>query len=441
MRKILPTLLLLFAFKVFFAQGISVPLIDKETYNQYLNKDWKGLIKTEKKASKNGIDFYYLQFRTGIAYYELTKYSKAIKYFEKIYSVNPKDEKISEYLYYSYLFSGRFDDARLLAVSFNKKLKEKLQIETEYPFIHALYSATKQEINNNYEYIPQNYETVQQEIVLKESWYNLSLEHFACKKFTFFHGYSRLNIEHKILNSDFNSDLPPVYSEFINQNEYYILTKYHTAKGLNISGGFHFIHTNYFAPSPLKNPFGRKQMNSVLYNINEKSFVGSLSINKYFSIFNTNFEISVSDLNKKIQIQPSLSLRIFPFANNQFYTDTKFIYLTEKDNTVFNFYTVYRQTFGFKFLKYSLINTSITYGDMKNFTSCDAFIVNNDLDLTKLNAEAFINIGLAKGRFNIFFNYQYNLKENTFTVNHIEQNINYTNQAITTGIKWYFKKY
>ncbi len=423
-----------------FSQEINVTSVDKETYSQYLAKDWKGLIKTGKNSLKNNIDFYYLQFRMGIAYYELKKYAKAVKYFENVYSKTPDDETIQEYLYYSYLFSGRFDDARLLAASFTRKLKDKLHIESEYPFIHALYVATKQDINENHEYIPETGESVKQEIVVSESWYNISTEHSAGKRLTFFQGYSKLNIEHKSKNND--PDLPSVYSEYINQNEYYFSAKYHAAKGLNVSAGIHLLRTSYYAPDPQQSTmFGRRQVNSALYYYSENAAAASINISKSFSIFNTTFETSVSNLNNKFQIQPSLSFRIYPFGNNNFYTETKGIYLSEKENTIFSYHPVFKQSFGFRFLKYSFISPSITYGDLKNFTQYNSFIVNNDLDKIKFRFENYINFGLAKGRFNIFLNYQYNEKENTFEINGTETNKQYTNQTITAGIKWYFSKY
>ncbi|NPA68236.1 MAG: tetratricopeptide repeat protein [Chlorobi bacterium] len=417
--------------------NFSVSDIDALTYKQYMQKDWKNLIKTGKRAKRKGIDFYYLQYRTGIAYYELKKYAEAVKYFEKIHSENPEDETILEYLYYSYLFSGRIEDARLTATYFSRKAKERLNIETEYPFIKALYFSTIQNVNDDYGHIPETDETVEQKTVLNESWYNISAEHYIGDRLTVFHGYSRLQMSNDI--KDTNPDLPEEYLEDINQNEYYLSLKYHAGKGFNITGAFHYLNTLYY--SPVYITIGRRTSLTYLYYFRENSVAGFLKFDKSFSIFNAAVESSVSDLNGKFQIQPALSLKIYPFANTKFYSETKGIYHIEDDNGTKRYSPVIKQTLGINFLKYSLLNISATYGDLLNYTEYNAFITNNDLDLTKLKAEIYLNFGLSKGRFNIFLNYQYNQKENTYLINDNEITEDYTNHIIAGGIKWYFSKY
>ncbi len=434
----LSILFLFFVSYSFSQKKLSVSEVDTKTYQQYLTKDWSELIKTGKKAKKEDIDFYYLNYRLGIAFYEQKKYAQAVKYFEKIYSQSPDDVTIQEYLYYSYLFSGRFDDARLLGSSFNRKIKEKLHIETEHPFIKALYMSAKHDINEDYEYISENFETVEQKTVRNQSWYNISLEHQTGKRVTIFHGFSHMVINSNI--SDNNPDLPPEYLEQLTQNEYYFSLKYHIKKGMNLSGGFHYLSFVYFAPNFFQT-WGRRQISSVLYYFKERSFAGSLKLDKSFSIFNTGLETSVSNLNNKFQIQPAVSLKIYPFGNSTFFTETKGIYLIENDYTVVDYRPVMKQSIGFTFLKHSVFIPSVTYGDLINYTDYNAFIANNDPDKTKFRIESYLNFGLAKGRFNIFVNYQYDVKENKFKINNNDAYIQYINQTITGGIKWYFKKY
>ncbi len=444
MKKYLLSFIIFFMLNNLYAQKIyDVPSADKETYNQYTAKDWKGLIKTATKYLRKDIDFYFLRYRLGIAYYELKKYAKAVKHFEKIHYENPEDPTINEYLYYSYLLSGRLDDARLLASSFSRELKSKLNTETEYPFIKALYFSTIQNINEDYGYTPEpenidQVDQVDQKTVSNESWYNLSLEHLAGNRVTIFHGYSHLRMVNNVKSTD--SEYPSSFTEYLNQNEYYFSLKYHAGKGTNITGGFHYLNSLYYSPVYIQTS-GRRRSLTYLYFYHENSIAGSLKIDKSFSIFNASLESSVSNLNNKLQIQPAVGIRIYPFADTKFYSETKGIYQIEDDGETKRYSPIIKQTLGINFLKYSFISSSVTYGDLLNYTAYNAFITNNDPDITKMSADIYLNLGLAKGRFNIFFNYQYNQKENTFSINDTEFQKEYTNQIIAGGIKWYFNKY
>ncbi|MCD4791881.1 MAG: tetratricopeptide repeat protein [Bacteroidales bacterium] len=428
------------SFSAIAQETINYPAIDKKTYEQYLSKDWKALIKTGKQSLKNNINFYYLQVRMGIAYYELKRYPKAVKYFENAFTQNKNDELIQEYLYFSYVFSGRYEDARVLTGKFKRQLKEKLNISAEHPFISAFYLETKHDISDDYKYIPQIFETVSQKVVSDQSYYNASLEHLIGGKISIFHGYSNVGIKNLITDDDI--DLPPVYEENIAQNEYYFSLKAQIAKGTSLSGGFHFLHTKYNASDPNPVSAGRWGSTSyTLYKFSENSFVASLNLSKQFSILKITAGASVANLNLNFQFQPELSLRLYPFGNLKIYSDSKFAYLIENAGSIQNLNPIFKQSIGINFLKYSWFEPAVTIGNMVNYTSYNAFIVNNDVDIIKQKYEALLNFGLAKGRFNLFFKYQYNIKENTFEINGVDNQKEYVNQSITGGIKWYFKKY
>ena len=127
MRKLI---LLLFAWFILLtiAHGqvvMNFSSLDKQTYELYLDKNWKGLVSLGKNGLENGFDYFYLRMRIGIAYYELANYHQAISHFRKALVFNSKDQFANEYLYYSYLFSGSNADAINLSEKFTPKLKRK----------------------------------------------------------------------------------------------------------------------------------------------------------------------------------------------------------------------------------------------------------------------------------------------------------------------------
>ena len=50
--------------------SLSIKNVDSTTYASYLKQDWKSIIALGKQSRDEGIDFYYLKVRMGIAYFE-----------------------------------------------------------------------------------------------------------------------------------------------------------------------------------------------------------------------------------------------------------------------------------------------------------------------------------------------------------------------------------
>jgi hypothetical protein len=87
---------------------------NKVTYELYTQKKWDDLILVGKEALKNNFDFFYLRARMGIAYYEKGNHAKAINHLQKALEFNDSDPIILEYLYFSYIFSNRYQEASRL---------------------------------------------------------------------------------------------------------------------------------------------------------------------------------------------------------------------------------------------------------------------------------------------------------------------------------------
>ena len=95
----------------------SLRLLDTDslTYRQYLGGDFRSLIRTSRKARQEGINFYYLNYRTAIAYYALKNYAKAADFYKKTLSETLDDPTLKESHYYAYLLSGQKENAAILA--------------------------------------------------------------------------------------------------------------------------------------------------------------------------------------------------------------------------------------------------------------------------------------------------------------------------------------
>lgn len=91
--------------------SLSYVRADRETYVLYVQGRWQELIAKGKHALKNGIDYFYLRVRMGIAYYHLGKYRLSIKHLIKAHKNNPTDPFVNEFLTYSFLAVGDLERA------------------------------------------------------------------------------------------------------------------------------------------------------------------------------------------------------------------------------------------------------------------------------------------------------------------------------------------
>lgn len=56
--------------KIISQDTLNAAFIEQKSFQLYVEKNWNELIKFGNQALKSGIDYYYLQIRLGIAYYE-----------------------------------------------------------------------------------------------------------------------------------------------------------------------------------------------------------------------------------------------------------------------------------------------------------------------------------------------------------------------------------
>lgn len=91
---------------------------DSITYRQYLDGDYRALIETSRSARDQGVTFYYLDYRTAIAYDALKNHAAAATFYERALAVTPDDALLQESLYYALLLSGQQEKAHILAASF-----------------------------------------------------------------------------------------------------------------------------------------------------------------------------------------------------------------------------------------------------------------------------------------------------------------------------------
>ena len=131
-------ILLLFLFAVSAQKKLSYVEVDRKSFELYQQQKWNELIDFSAEARDQGIDFFYLQARTGIAFYNLKKYRIAADWFLKAWENDKSFEWLQEYLYYSLIYSGRNAEASKIANKFSVSFKQKIYYQKMKPLRAAV---------------------------------------------------------------------------------------------------------------------------------------------------------------------------------------------------------------------------------------------------------------------------------------------------------------
>ncbi|KAB2879456.1 hypothetical protein F9K33_09340 [bacterium] len=415
--------------------------VDKITYSLWLEKEWDKLIIEGKKSLDHGIDFYYLRVRMGIAYFEKQNYHQSIRHFEKAYAVNSVETFLKEYLYYSYLYSGRQTEAEILAATFSWQLKEKIGIKEnnlidQLDFTYNSGFIANPSVTNKYSINIDSQKNGAQYISKGHHYFNLSLKHSLNPKISIFHAYSyiaKTSFVYSQQGGIFSSN--PDYKTSLHQ--YYLSGNARLAKGLNMLLGLHYINIRY----PVEvTDFRQGQNRITTQTFSENDIVSFVSIYRNFSYFTLGASFYYAGLNNARQIQGDFLLTLYPLGNLNLYTVSTVSYQSETNSgDRSQNRLIFDQLMGFKLTSRIWIEGYGSLGDMHNFLRNDGFVVYNGTDIIKRRYGGRLILPL-KPAFKIRFDYSMLAYESSFIPalpdHNIYNTIQYTNHSITGGIIW-----
>ena len=420
--------------------------IEQKTMELFQNKQYKRLIFVGEEAISNKTDYFYLRYRIGVAYYELGNYRMAAYHLEKALFFNSDDAFTLEYLYYSYNISCRTSDANFLIFKMTDELKEKINYKTK--FICSVYMEGGISVSNifaknsNIDFDGPTNIYGETDMSGKILYGHLGLKHEILPFLSFYHGFSRIQIDKRKIIRINNKDTISNYS--LTQNEYYINSGIQLKRGLKLTPAFHYIsvksNTIKYDLTQFP-PFSN-------YSLNLSNFVLSLAISKEYKRFSFNFFTTYSNLNSAIQIQGGTSISYFPFGNLNLYSNTSLVYFNQKitiaqgQSNIKENRFIFDQMIGLKLNSKLWTETSVTLGNLSNYNEKNAFIVYNIAD--KINFKAGISfIYSLSSKIELSLCYQLLNREsnyNTYTdpVTVQINTTNYQNNTLIGGIKWKF---
>lgn len=367
------------------AQQVNLPQVDAATYVAWQKGDWNELIRIGNEALENGIDFYYLRVRMGIAWYEKENYHAALPHFEKAYVRNQQEDFLKEYLYYTYRFTDRWSEAALLARDFSPSLKSKTQTD-HTPFVTALdlfygYTALSDNaVTEEYTNSVDLTENGSQYIPQKLNSYYIGLQHRLAPRFMLYHAFTGLQINH-FRYSQAEGKSKTDYDFNTSTLQYYLSGNIAFSKNLNMLMGAHFINVRY----PIETEYFRQgNYYTITTTYTDNDLVAFASLYQRFRYATVGVGFYYGTLNYTTQYQRDIKLVLFPLGNKNLYTNSLVSYQTQKtsDGIALDQFIVDQQI-GVKVARSIWVEAYGTWGDIENFMLNDGALVYNRLDLIR----------------------------------------------------------
>ena len=317
---------------------------NQETYKLYEEQNWNELVKVGKEALDSGYDFFYLQLRIGIAYFEMESYRTAQKYFNKALSYNGSDPLTLEYLYYAYLFSGRKADAGILFQR-HKEALAKRKVENPIFFLRSIYSEGGVKINSEND-----------DNIGNINFFHLGLEHQLGSRLNVYHGYSGLTQKFTELIDSTGSGNKPFQNIYkYSQDEYYVKGAIAIARGLQIFPSYHYQSIN-----GIDEKFG-----NYAYHIGFRQSLGKFDL---FTGYGN------SNINHNDQTQWTVGLTFYPSGNLNLYLQSNYTYHQENGAEA---NAIFYEKLGLKVGRRMWLEVHATLGTIRNNQEMEGFYVQN----------------------------------------------------------------
>lgn len=275
-RYILLSLALCFAL---LSKGQDIAKLDAKTYQLYYSQQWNRLIELGEDCKKKKIDFYYLDIRMAVAYFQTQKYYTAEELLEQFAQKAPENPLINELLFWIYTYTDRAQEAEELRRKTPAQGQLKQQPYTA-KWLTGAYLEGGVKLSNNRDLVDH---LLYGHVMLTQNpkWrWNLS------HAFTF------------QTQNRFWGDL--------RQYEYYFSTAYYLKKGWRLGGAFHGAwgdsQTDYVLPN-----YGENRLNLIYSGSTNYSYLlGQIDVSRTRKRWTTSlygmYANSTSDPNERLRI-------------------------------------------------------------------------------------------------------------------------------------------
>ena len=432
--------LMVFLFPANAQEKLNYQTTEITSYDLYLKKNWVELIEFSTEARKQGIDFYYLQMRTGIAYYSLGKYRTASDWFLKAWENDQSSELLQEYLYISLMYSGRILEARKLESQFSENVKTKLNIKSNritrmaYEAGYIFNSDFDDLKNNSFSGEVELGSDYGETFLLKDySFHSLDLSHQLFSNLSLNHNFTYIGINREAI-----IDWEERYSSDVNikQFQYFINPVWVIGKKLNVSSSLNLIFGSAETVVGAYDETFNKVFKTSTVNFSDYVFSSSLWYD--FGNFSPGVEVNLGDIGQNTFTQASIWMTYYPLSNVSLYVTPKIYFKSGGVEKSFG-WNAFGILAGSQLGKLHLSGQYL-FGEMQGFVEAGGYLVSNFPGTSdrKITGSAYYplskNLNLVFRYINQSVREEYNIYSSGIESN--TYNYNYTKHSITGGISW-----
>ncbi len=416
--------------------------VDQQTLAYAASGNWDDLTALGKKALKQGIDFYYLRYRMGVAWYMKKNHHEAVHHFRKAWEQTPGDALLQEYLYFSLVFSGREMEAGYFASGMSIQERNRLGISAGKLIekIHVLVdvgSTDNQKIVDDFSpdplapdgsrYISRSHEVFQ-----------IGLLHPVTQGLSIYHAYTHTQKDHFVYAlSDGNEFLDPNSRSVLNQ--YYLSGIWRLARDFRLVTALHYIHIALPGQEEML-PGGPGGPTTATLATTQGDLVGSLGLYRDMRYLTVGLSAHSSGLNGGRQRQGDLLVVLYPLGKPSLYTASTLSFQQETaGNGDQAERLVFFQRIGFRLASWLWLEGSLSLGDINNFIRHDGALVYNAMDMIRQQAGMKTTLSLSS-RLAVFASYTKTRQQSLYRPESFPGQaanpLNFSSQTITGGIIW-----
>ena len=406
--------------------SLEIKEIDSITYALFLKEDWKPILKIGKQANAEGIDFYYLKVRMGIAYFKENKMFSVIQFLEEAYNLDTSNVVVQDYLYWAYRYSGLIMESRL----FYRKMATSLQEITRLkePLISSINFNVLATSNLDYDDMlvsDADSETIDVRFIRKsQQMFSIGMSHSLFKRINFYHQFTFIP----------TNSVQQVNVSGVLENETYKGTESRYYADVTIALGNKWYFDAYANVISGKydnlNPIDETSASEIKYN--NLVFGGSITKASYF--MRNSINVSVSDLNGLDQFQVGYSMSLYPLGSTMLVPFGSIQYKSQDDDSNMIY------TAGVAVTIDKLLLTGFgSVGNMNNYTANNGLIIYNQ-PATGLNEFGGTIKYFSKNSI-LKVGYSFMKMEDNYYDEYLEvtsKKFEFNQQNIIAGITWIF---